>query len=166
MRYLFTIVLFSFCFYSLSARVRKPGPDSLVCLLMEGKVINALEGSERTCFIQLICENKVIDSVTLNGRKKFHFDLKKNKHYIIRISKPGYVNKNICVHTFIPDTQTDLFKFEFETILSEEKPGQVIDEETRNLPVASIYFHEKKNTFFYHKAFSAYYQKQLCKPYQ
>ncbi len=167
MRSLFLILLLSALLLPTAwGRSLKPKPDSLVCLQMEGKILNAADGDDNTCFVQLICDSTVVDSILLKGKKKFHFDLKKNRHYIIRMSKAGYVTKNICVHTSIPATQTDLFQFEFETILSQEKPGQVIAEEARNLPVASIYFHEKKNTFYYHRAFSTYYQKQLCKPYQ
>ena len=164
--YLFIVIFFTGFISRASAWDLRPKPDSLVCLLMDGKVLNADEGADNTCVIQLICDSSTVDSVILKGKKKFHFDLKKNRHYTIRISKTGYLTKSICVHTAIPDTQTNVFEFEFVTTLSAEKPGHVIEEDVRNLPVASIYFHEKKNTFFYHRAFSTYYQKQLCKEYQ
>jgi hypothetical protein len=166
MKKLLAIIFFVIsCPLPIFASHARPRPDSLVCLLMEGKVINAAGGDNKLCRVELICDGGVIDSIMLKGKKKFNFDLKKNKHYIIRMSKPGFITKNICVHTTIPDTQTELFEFQFETTLLQEKPGQVIDPAAKDLPVASIYYHEKKRTFFYHRAFSTYYQKQLCKPY-
>lgn len=135
-------------------------PDASVCLTVNGKVSN--EGREE-CKIELLHNSDVQEIILLKkGKKKFSFSLKRNQHYIIRISQPGRQTKNICIHTSLPDTQTGNFEFDFETRLTELREN--IEADPVN-PVASIYYHEKKQCFYYHKSFSSYYQKQLCKEY-
>jgi hypothetical protein len=139
--------------------------DTTVCLLVDGKIINAAEG-HNLCTVELIEGDKVVEVLELKGtRKKFAFNLRRDKHYIIRIRKDGFATKNICIHTALPAGTQQQFKFEFETKLSVTRPNMPAVNDRDGNTVASIYYHEKKQNFHYSKTFSAQYQGRLCKSY-
>jgi hypothetical protein len=118
--------------------------DSTICLEIEGKINNSDQDGSN-CKVELLLGDKVVDSVNLTGkRRKFRFQFHRNEHYTIRISKPGFVSKSVCVHTRMENAQEAVYQFYFETTLVYTKPETV-----EMPPVATIYFNAKKNCFYY-----------------
>jgi hypothetical protein len=117
------LLLFISIILSLSIRASRgerifisPLPDTTLCLEIEGKVLNSdQDGSD--CKVELLLGENVVDSIILKGkRRKFSFQFKKNEHYTIRISKPGFTSKSVCVHTNMQEPAEDLlYEFYFET---------------------------------------------------
>jgi hypothetical protein len=157
------------CFLFLSASGSRAGsikankPDSSFCLEIEGKILNAHEGIEHDCTVELLVDDEVVDSIILKGNKrKFKFDLKRNLHYTIRLTKKGYITKSVCIRTNLPTSYSEVYQFVFETRLEEislTKEGAVKEE--GHAPVARIFFDQKKECFYYSKAHPTP-QKDLC----
>ena len=135
--------------------------DSLSCLKIEGKISNADE-AETACTIELIGLNDQIDTVYLKeGKTKFKFTLNKDSYYAIRISKPGYLSKLICVNTEILTEVNGVYKFEFETSLLKEVVVKNLNTDVLDFPVAIVYFDYEKECFSYNKEYSAFIKKEL-----
>jgi hypothetical protein len=123
--------------------------DSIYCLQVEGKIANAGEAST-DCRIELFVDNVLVDSVILHGgKKKFKFNFKRNLHYTLRLSKPGYASKSICINTRIAPDFQQLYEFVFETELEPLKEPS--DATFSDKPVARIYFDQRKECFYYSK---------------
>ena len=144
--FLFSLVLL----FNLSIDASKgekfpPKTDTTLCLEIEGKVHNS-DQDGTPCKVQVLLGDKVVDSVLLTGKhRKFSFQFRKNEHYTIKISKPGFMSKSSCVHTNMQDQPEDLlYEFYFETTLVYSKPNDV-----EMPPVATIYFNSKRNCFYY-----------------
>jgi hypothetical protein len=137
--------------------------DSLICLEVEGKVLNA-DDNNTICTVRLFLDDAVVDSVVLKGgKKKFKFELKKNQHYSIRVVKEGYQGKSVCVHTQIDEVNMDVYNFYFETtLISLEVLSATVAARDSGLPVAKIYFDPKKHCFYYSRVTAATMKKDLC----
>lgn len=137
--------------------------DTLHCLEMEGKVLNALSGKSKECKIELLCYNKVIDSLVLKNRhRKFRFYLKKNSYYAIRISKPGYLTRLICVDTKVPYYPEALYRFAFTTELMDMESARRINQDVLDFPIAFVYFNVKRGYFHYYKKYTSEMKKELA----
>ena len=144
------------------ALAHRAKPDTSLCLELEGRVENAHEG-DSDCKVELIVDDKVVDSLVLTGFKtKFRFNLKRNCHYTLRLSKPGYVSRDICVHTRISAQYRDTYKFIFETKLLPVREKTAPHAVDNGFPVAKIYFHEKKGCFYYSKNYNMAHKRDLC----
>jgi hypothetical protein len=138
-----------------------PKSDSVVCLEIEGKVINAVKKGEG-CKVELLCNNTPIDSAFLeSGKRKFKFLLKNNTYYAIRITKKGYLNRLVCVDTKIPVKPKGLYRFSFTTRLIENKPSKRIKKDASDFPIAVIYFNRKKGYFYYNKKYTHDLKREL-----
>lgn len=119
-------------------------PDTNVCLEIEGKVSNA-DQNNTPCKVEILLNDVVVDSILLKGgKRKFTYLFKTNQHYTIRISKQGFQNKSVCVHTNMQSFDGSLYQFYFETTMFLSKPDQV-----EQPPVATIYFNSRRNCFYY-----------------
>ena len=157
-------LLICFALFTLTANASKKGrakTDSLSCLKIQGKIINADE-TEGECFIELIGLNNQIDTLLLKDRKtKFNFILNKDSYYAIRISKPGYLSKYVCVNTEILTELNGVYKFEFETALMKEEAVKNLNKDALDFPVAIVHFDYEKDCFSYNKEYSASIKKEL-----
>jgi len=135
--------------------------DSLSCLKLEGKILNADETQDE-CIIELIGQNEEIDTLVLkDGKLKFRFVLNKNNYYAIRISKPGYLSKLICVNTEMIHEMNGVYAFEFETRLIKEIALKKLNKDILDFPVAIIYFDYEMECFSYSKEYSSSIKREM-----
>src|SRR5689334_6232740 len=105
MKKLLDIFILSLCFITLTkANGPKTFTDSPVCLEIAGVVTNADGGIDKSCTVELLCSNEVIETVSLkSGKKDFKFALHKNKYYTIRISKNGFLSRLVGIDTNVSE---------------------------------------------------------------
>lgn len=148
MKTLLSLLLLS-CFCSL-AHAGTPKYDSLSCLDIEGKILNAADGPDAPCKIELWTSNGVVDFTTLTaGKNKFHFVLKRNTYYTIRIIKQGFVDKLVCVDTALPPEEDVTFRFRFDTSLMETAEAKDMNHDALDFPVAIIHYQLEEECFNY-----------------
>jgi hypothetical protein len=136
--------------------------DSLSCLQIEGKILNAEDGMDGECKVELIQFNEVVDSVILKeGKKKFKFVLSKNSYYAIRVSKKGYISKLVSVNTEIVTQSEEIYKFTFETNLIKEAALKRLNRDVVDFPVAIIHFDYENDCFSYNKEYTVAIKKEL-----
>jgi len=161
--FLFSIVVFVF-FFTLTAQATKNGKskvDSLSCLKIVGRVLNADE-TNGDCIVELIGLNDNIDTITLKeGKIKFKFVLNKDSYYAIRISKAGYLSKLVCVNTEILTELNGISVFEFETTLIKDVIVQSLNQDALDFPVAIIHFDYQLACFSYNKEYSESIKREL-----
>lgn len=140
-----------------------PNADSAACLEIDGIVLNANEGAEKNCTVELLCFNNVVETIQLkNNKKKIKFYLKKDVAYTIRISKKDHITKLICIDTRMSRSNFDMYVFSFETRMI---PESMIDKEQRDyfdFPVALIYYDARKDSFVHDKEYSKKLNKELA----
>lgn len=136
--------------------------DSLSCLQIEGRVLNADDG-EGVCIIELIDEtNTVTDSLILKeGKSKFAFVLQKDSYYSIRISKNGFISKLVAINTEVLIAQEGVHRFNFETRLLSNVVAKRLNEDVLDFPVAIIHFDYENNCFDYNKEYTENIKKEL-----
>lgn len=135
---------------SLDGSIQGRNPDSTVCLELEGKILNSGEGTDPESRIELICNNTVVEEIVLKkGSRKFSLLLKKNKHYVVRLSKTGYLSKLICIDTRLSEELNGVYEFAFETTMV--KQTETVGTETSETPIAIVYFDGKRRCFNYSK---------------
>lgn len=130
--------------------------DSLVYLEIRGKIIIKEKTKNLIYKVELIENNRVIDSVLENDRELFSFGLLKNKSYALKIYKTGFLPKLIMINTHIPDNRylTDYFIFDFETDLLNSSEDWKLDQDTKDFPIAIIQFDATKKGFTYNQEYS------------
>lgn len=149
------------CFKANSTLINEP--DSTNCLEIDGIILNATEGAFKTCLVELLCSNTVVQSVMLkDGKKKVKFLLKKNAMYTIRISKKEHITKLVCIDTRIKKPNYDLYSFSFETRMLPETVIEKADRDYLDFPVALIYYDSRKDCFTYDKEYSTKLKKELA----
>jgi hypothetical protein len=154
---------FFFLITCTKALCARPATDTNLCLEIDGKILNADEGSDGQCTIELIHSNIVIASTVLkDGKKKFKFILKKNTNYMIRISKEGYISRLVSVDTKLDEGDTDFYSFAFETKLLKEVASQRLNKDLLDFPIALIYFDAKKDCFDYNREYTSKIKKDLA----
>ncbi|WP_317899786.1 hypothetical protein [Aurantibacillus circumpalustris] len=157
-------LLICFSLFTLTASASKKGngkKDSLSCLKIEGKIINADE-QQGDCIVELIGLHNQIDTVLLKeGKTKFKFILNKDAYYAIRISKTGYISKVIGVNTEILTEVNGIYRFEFETSLIDEAILKSLNPDALDFPIAIVHFDYEKDCFSYNKEYTASIKKQL-----
>lgn len=158
------IIILGICFLMIQSKAvnnLKAIPDTFV-LEIEGKIVNA--GLGNGCSkIELLCDNRVIDSFILkDNNKKFVFNLRKNMNYTIRISKNGFVTRLVCVDTKLAWFNENVYRFAFETKLIDKHASVNLNKDILDLPIAIIYFDEKKNCFYYNKSYTSSIKKELA----
>lgn len=160
--YLFGFFFLITCFKALGGA--KSNPDTLTCLEIDGRILNAGEGDDGTCLIELFNANTVIAWATLKeGKKNFRFMLKKNSVYTIKITKRGYVSRIVCIDTKLALAgEDDLYKFSFETRLIKTSDSEKLNKEFLDFPIALIYFDVKKDSFVYDKEYTSRIKKEIA----
>ncbi|MBL7930473.1 MAG: hypothetical protein JNL60_01140 [Bacteroidia bacterium] len=156
------LIVFIAAAHMLSAGGHKLKYDSLSCLQIEGKVLNAGD-NEDVCIIELIDgTNTVVDTLILKeGKNKFAFVLQKNDYYSIRISKNGFISKLVAINTEILTQQDGIHKFNFETRLLSSVIAKKLNEDVLDFPVAIIHFDYENNCFDYNKEYTEHIKREL-----
>jgi hypothetical protein len=161
MKSIINILLMGACFLCSSVFAANADPDSFN-LLIEGKVLNAGPESGKVVRVQLSCDNMAVDSFVLpSAKKKFRFNLLKNKQYTLKLSQEGFVDKVVDINTAIPYFLEDQYGFFFETSLIENKDRSKLNHEVLMMPVARVAFDMKKKCFYYDKAYTDNIKKEM-----
>ena len=140
-------------------RVKKT--DVTACLRISGVIANNNE-NEGECYIELIGQNKAIDTIILpQGEKKFEFMLGRNTEYMIRISKKGYLNKTVSVNTHILTLENELHSFNFETGLMAQSELANLNKNMLNYPAAIIQYDYQSDSFSHNEEYTDLIKKEL-----
>lgn len=135
---------------NLFAGTKQGDVDTVICLTVKGKVLNALAGYDAKCKVELLNNAEVIQTVLLQqGKRTFNFQLNKNKSYTIRITKEGYISKLVAINTTLPIDLSDLSEFAFNTELLSIEEAQNLKQGILTIPVAFIRFDLLTETFVY-----------------
>jgi len=160
-----TILFLGLCLLTIDSRSSNrliSDDDSTLCLEIEGKILNANDGEDGECKVELIWNNTVLDSQLLKeGKKKFKFVLSKNEYYAIRISKKGFITRLIGVNTKMLLETEGIYKFNFNTELIGEKFAAKLNEDALDFPIAVIYFNNEEDSFDYAKEYTMAIKRQL-----
>jgi hypothetical protein len=169
MKNLITTLFISVCFSILSLNVKagngyKLKYDSLSCLQIEGRILNAYDGIDGECTVELICNDGTSDTIILKeGRTKFKFVLNKNSFYGLRISKAGYISKLISINTEMLTQTDEIYLFNFETSLMQEEVLALLNEDVIDFPVAIVHYDYESDSFSYSKEYTENMKKELHK---
>ncbi len=139
--------------------------DSVVYLEIRGRAIIREKMKDDVYKVQLMENNKVIDSVLESDNEMFSFGLQKNCFYSLKIYKKGYLSKLIVINTYIPESKylKDYFIFEFETELINIVEEEKLDQDTKDFPIAIIQFDKLKQGFDYNQLYTYNIKKDLYK---
>jgi hypothetical protein len=129
------------------------GNDSL-SLQISGKISFKKKTGDNTYKVELIRNNRVIDSQTVKGKHSFTFKLSKNEYYGVRITKQGYIQKLVSVCTDMNDSDKHSHHFHFETSLVSEDELSKFNKDMLDFPIAVISFNEKKESFSYSRKYT------------
>lgn len=134
-------------------------------LVIKGKVFFDHQHPAGPVKVELLKHGQVEDSMTLSrNHKHFYLSLKRDSYYTIRVSKPGYASKLICVNTQSNSEINGLYLFQFEVALITETEAKKLDQDAIDFPVALIYFDPDDQAFNYNKKYTASLKKQLYTP--
>jgi hypothetical protein len=155
------LVLFLFAAGNLKAQnilQDDPNNDEDFCLEVSGKATLKDSKSAGKYKAELVLWNIVVDSLFIKDNKRFIFNLKKNAHYAIRISKEGHLTRLIGFSTYIGNSKyKDVFcKFRFNTEFISELESDNLDTDALDFPIAIIAFDEKSGAFDYSKKYTSY----------
>lgn len=141
----------------------KPKYDSTTCLVIEGKILNADEGIEGQCKVELLDANGVVDTAILKeGKRKFKFVLKKNTFYAIRVTKEGYISRLVSINTEMLTKEDDMIhKFSFETKLMPEERMAHLNTDALDFPIAIIHYDYDLECFSYNREYTNNLKKEL-----
>jgi predicted transcriptional regulator len=152
------------CYLSLfyfNSKAVKMVNDSITYLEINGKISKLKTNKPNTYKVELLLLNQIIDSNTVKGNNAFHFKLKKNKYYSLRISKDGYYTKLIGVDTKMGFESGNNYKFYFKTDLMEKKEAIHLNTEALDFPIAIISYHEKIGKFDVNVQYTNYIKKTI-----
>lgn len=159
---LFLVLLNCFMFAGIAGNKNKnKNADSLLCLEISGRVSNFKLKQKVAYKVELISYNKIIDSVTINDKSDFKFILKRDCHYAIRISAPGYITRLVSVYTNISPDINAFYRFQFDTELIESHVSKKLDSDALDFPIAVISFHDDIANFYYSEEYTANLKRQL-----
>ncbi len=159
----FTFVRASQQKHSFASKTTLTKRDTSCCLQIYGRITfknNPLIGNYKA---ELLYFGETVDSVMLKCNKSFKFYLKRNSPYAIRISKPGYTSRLICINTNIDETgnQNSVYTFFFETELIAVKDAMLMDNEALQLPIALISFNKKKGRFDHNHEYTSFVKQKI-----
>ena len=133
--------------YPIKESITKPN----ICLELKGKIPHKKDAPYK---VELIYYNTVIDSLMVNNRKGFTFELRKNAYYTIKISREGYLPKLVSVDTHLPESRYNkgYYKFEFTTDLFKE--GKMYSD-AFEFPITIVSYNRKNREFDYNEKYTS-----------
>jgi hypothetical protein len=126
-------------------------------IFVENKEING------NYVLEVIYFDSVISTHKIKNNKPVVFHLKKNDAYTFRISKKGYIAREICLSTAIKNkqSQTSSYGFYIETDFIEIAEAMKMDDEALKLPIAMIKYDERKGNFISNRDYSIFVRQKL-----
>lgn len=156
---MFAIVLFaSNSFASINKK------DSAVCLKINGIILKAPHKAERGSYkVELLNENKVVDSCKVPVNKEFKFSLHKNNWYTVRITKEGHVPLLISFDTKMDDQNALVYEFLFESEVLDAKKVDA-SHEVMDFPIGLVRFDKSNNRFYPVEDYTASIKQKIFDP--
>ena len=155
-------ILFGFFSFSLiGSKPKISKPDSTVCLEVSGKILNINKGMDRLYKVELISANYIIKRLILKNKEQFKFNLKKNTHYAIRITKKGFMPRLISIYTTVPADIVRIFRFQFDTELITKAESKKLEPDVLDFPIAVVSFDNEMNCFYYNEDYTSDLKREL-----
>ncbi|HWY37037.1 MAG TPA: hypothetical protein VNY73_00665, partial [Bacteroidia bacterium] len=119
------------------------------CLEISGEVTTGERRGKKTILVELINENTVVKSLSVGPNQTFSFALESNKQYSIRIRRPGFAPRLVCVSTDVPvDVENALLsKFHFDITIEKQVDIDETSHEPLDFPIAIICYNANKGYF-------------------
>jgi hypothetical protein len=158
-----TCILILLCTLSRAGNGNKNG-SSQYCLEVSGNVSTKHQKKKSDRYkVELIQNNKVVESETVRNGQSFRFKLKKDCDYGILITKEGYVPRLINVWTELPQEMTShpLFRFEFDTDMIPESEKPSLNADALDFPIAIIHFNEETGWFYYNEEYTSHIKRKI-----
>lgn len=133
--------------YPIKESITKPN----ICLELKGKIPHKKDSPYK---VELICYNTIIDSLTVNDRKGFIFELRKNAYYTIKIYREGYLPKLVSVDTHLPESRYNKGRYEFEFTTDLFKKRKTYSD-ALEFPITIVYYNKKKREFYYNEKYTS-----------
>jgi hypothetical protein len=160
-----TITLILLLLYMLtSAGNGNKNGSSQYCLEVSGNVTTKHHKNKSDRYkVELIQNNKVVQSETVHDGRSFKFKLRQDGDYGILITKEGYVPRLINVWTDLPKeiTSHPLFRFEFDTDMIPESEKSSLNTDALDFPIAIIYFNEETGWFYYNEEYTSHIKRKI-----
>ncbi len=138
--------------------------DSSICLKLNGIVLKAPHKAERGSYkVELLYENKVIDSCKVTVNKEFKFELYKNNWYTVRITKEGHVPLLISFDTKLDSENALIYEFLFETEVLDSKAVNASNE-IMDFPIGLVRFDKANNRFYPVEDYTAGIKQKIFDP--
>jgi hypothetical protein len=134
------------------------------CLEISGNVTAKHQKKKSDRYtVELIQNNKVVQSETVRDGRSFKFKLKQDGDYGILITKEGYVPRLVNVWTNLPQeiTSHPLFRFEFDTDLIPESEKSALNTDALDFPIAIIQFNEETGWFYYNEEYTSHIKRKI-----
>ncbi len=138
--------------------------DSAVCLKINGIILKAPHKAERGAYkVELLNENKVVDSCKVTVNKEFKFSLRKNNWYTVRVTKEGYVPLLISFDTKMDEGNALVYEFLFESEVLDAKKVDATHE-VMDLPIGLVKFDQANNRFYPVENYTASIKQKIFDP--
>ena len=136
--------------------------DSSFCLKLNGLILKSPNKAERGRYkIELLSNNRIIDSSMVPVNKPFEFFLSKNTWYTVRVTKEGFVPLLISVDTKLNSQNANIYEFQFETELLDAKNINTSNKHVMDFPIGVVRFDSANNRFYPIEEYTADIKKQL-----
>jgi hypothetical protein len=156
-----TVMLFAsnFIFSSISSQLNKEdqSKDTALCLIIKGKVTKTAERAGNTYTVELVDNDKIIQSRVVKAGKKFEFKLQKNQWYGVKVLKNECVAKYISITTHnLPELDKKdmyLVSFDLADPISNSE-AKYLDSDAVDFPLAIICYNKAIDSFDYNEKYT------------
>lgn len=137
--------------------------DTSGYLYIEGTIVVENKDVKGSYILEIVYFDSVINTITVKNNRPVKLLLKRDEPYTLRISKKGYIARNICLNTSTPDVfeHATTLSFYFETDFIKIPDALCLDSEALNLPVAIIAFNRKSGNFVNNRDYSLFVRQKL-----
>ena len=143
-----TLALFCTLFFLNFSFANDYNAKSEVCLKINGLILKSAKEERGSYKVKLLRENIIIDSTSVSVNKPFEFELEKNSAYKLSVTKQGFVPFLILIDTKLPENNSKLYEFLFETELLTALSSNTINT-NYNVPDTRILKFDANNDRFY-----------------
>ncbi|MBA3682992.1 MAG: hypothetical protein H0W73_17780 [Bacteroidetes bacterium] len=158
------LATFAFMLFISSSFASINKKDSTLCLRLNGIILKTPKIAERGSYkIELLHENKVIDSCKVTVNKEFKFSLYKNNWYTVRVTKEGRVPLLISFDTKMDEENALIYDFLFETEVLDSKKVNASNE-IMDFPIGLVKFDKKNNRFYPVEDYTASIKQKIFDP--
>ena len=137
--------------------------DSSEQLNIEGTIFVENREIKGNYLIEVIYFDSVISTHKIKNNQAIEFHLKKNTAYTLRISKEGFVKREICLNTTLNENQKPAspFSFYIETEFIKVAEAMRMDDEALKLPIALIKYDVRNGNFISNKDYAIFVRQRL-----